>query len=107
MLSSSFSHDAELKGEKTGAADDAKPLDDNTQVYLPQHVSAACHQLLIKAGCSTFVPCKWYYAMLQIDNIDKDDYFAKNAEFTAWLREQRGKFFNEMDSIETRALFGV
>ncbi len=44
---------------------------------------------------------------LQIDTIDKDDYFAKNAEFTAWLREQRSKYFNEMDSHETRALFGV
>ncbi|DBB00835.1 TPA: hypothetical protein ACH3X1_000762 [Trebouxia sp. C0004] len=41
----------------------------------------------------------------QIENIDKDDYFAKNAEFTAWLREQRSKYFNEMDSDETRALF--
>ena len=44
---------------------------------------------------------------LQIDPIDKDDYFAKNAEFTAWLREQRSKYFNEMDSHETRELFGV
>lgn len=41
----------------------------------------------------------------QIESIDKDDYFAKNAEFTAWLREQRSKYFNEMDSDETRALF--
>ncbi|DBB00478.1 hypothetical protein WJX82_000952 [Trebouxia sp. C0006] len=60
-----------LKGDKAGAAEDAKPLDSNTQ----------------------------------IDTIDKDDYFAKNAEFTAWLREQRSKYFNEMDSHETRALF--
>ncbi len=47
------------------------------------------------------------YFATQIENIDKDDYFAKNAEFTAWLREQRSKYFNEMDSEETRALFGV
>lgn len=43
---------------------------------------------------------------LQIDSIDKDDYFIKNAEFTTWLREHKSKFFNEMDSDETRALFG-
>ena len=48
-----------------------------------------------------------YMFATQIENIDKDDYFAKNAEFTAWLREQRSKYFNEMDSDETRALFGV
>lgn len=44
---------------------------------------------------------------MQIEIIDKDDYFAKNTEFTAWLREQKSKYFNEMDSDETRALFGV
>ncbi len=49
----------------------------------------------------------WCMFATQIENIDKDDYFAKNAEFTAWLREQRSKYFNEMDSDETRALFGV
>lgn len=43
---------------------------------------------------------------MQIQSIDKDDYFLKNAEFTTWLREHRSKFFNEMDSDETRALFG-
>ena len=44
---------------------------------------------------------------MQIDPIDRDDYFAKNAEFSAWLRDSKGKFFNEMDSDETRALFGM
>ena len=44
---------------------------------------------------------------VQIESIDKDDYFAKNVEFAAWLREQRGKFFNELGSDETRALFGA
>ena len=43
---------------------------------------------------------------LQIESINKDDYFVKNAEFTTWLREHKSKFFNEMDSDETRALFG-
>ena len=43
---------------------------------------------------------------MQIDHINKDDYFVKNAEFTTWLREHRSKFFNELDSNETRALFG-
>ncbi|KAL3162158.1 hypothetical protein ABBQ32_009866 [Trebouxia sp. C0010 RCD-2024] len=42
----------------------------------------------------------------QITNIGKDDYFVKNAEFTTWLTEHRSKFFNELDSDETRALFG-
>jgi hypothetical protein len=28
-----------------------------------------------------------------VDPISKDDYFLKNAEFAAWLRESRGKFF--------------
>lgn len=44
---------------------------------------------------------------MQIEQISADDYFAKNAEFTAWLRDERGKFFNEMDADETRALFGA
>lgn len=44
---------------------------------------------------------------MQIDPIDRDDYFAKNAEFSTWLRDSKGKFFNEMDSDETRALFGM
>ena len=43
---------------------------------------------------------------MQIDNITKDDYFAKNAEFTAWLRDEKGKLFNDMDADETRAFFG-
>ena len=42
----------------------------------------------------------------QIVTITKDDYFAKNAEFTAWLRDEKGKLFNDMDADETRALFG-
>lgn len=46
------------------------------------------------------------HAALQITSIGKDDYFAKNTEFTTWLREHRNKFFNELDSDETRALFG-
>lgn len=44
---------------------------------------------------------------MQISNIDKDDYFVKNAEFTAWLRDQRGTFFNELDSDQARSLFGM
>lgn len=41
----------------------------------------------------------------QINTITKDDYFAKNAEFTAWLRDEKGKLFNDMDADATRALF--
>ena len=89
-----------------GAADDAKPLDSNTQVHLHAMSLLPSPQLVIKANGGTLAAGRWYYLVLQIENIDKDDYFAKNAEFTAWLREQRGKFFNEMDSDETRALFG-
>ena len=44
---------------------------------------------------------------MQISNIDKDDYFVKNAEFTAWLRDQRGIFFNELESDQARSLFGT
>lgn len=56
----------------------------------------ACMVLKSRHGCFT----------LQISTIDKDDYFVKNAEFTAWLRDKQGKFFNELDSDQSRALFG-
>jgi hypothetical protein len=39
-------------------------------------------------------------------DITKDDYFAKSAEFTAWLSEVRGQLFNTLTSEETHALFG-
>ncbi len=65
--------------------------------------SFPCHTLAFHEFC---VPEQKPIAALQVDNINKDDYFAKNAEFAAWLREEKGKFFNQMDSDETRALFG-
>lgn len=30
-----------------------------------------------------------------VEPISKDDYFLKNGEFAAWLREARGKFFRQ------------
>lgn len=66
-------------------------------------IVASCHTVstagVLEKGCD--ILCYW-----QIEGINKDDYFVKNAEFTTWLREHKSKFFNEMDSDETRALFG-
>ena len=41
----------------------------------------------------------------QVNSISEDDYFAKNAEFTTWLKEQRQLFFNDLSAEETRRLF--
>ncbi|KAK9830029.1 hypothetical protein WJX72_009298 [[Myrmecia] bisecta] len=40
-----------------------------------------------------------------IATINEDDYFAKNPEFSTWLRDERGQFFNELSADETHALF--
>ncbi|CAL8471137.1 g10679 [Coccomyxa elongata] len=40
-----------------------------------------------------------------IETLTEDDYFRKNAEFSEWLRVERGQFFNEMTTEETHALF--
>ena len=42
---------------------------------------------------------------MQINTITDEDYFAKNAEFTTWLKEQRRLFFNDLSADETRKLF--
>lgn len=42
---------------------------------------------------------------MQIDKISSDSYFVRNPEFTAWLRDERGKYFNDLPTIEARELF--
>ncbi|QRW25260.1 hypothetical protein RhiXN_07209 [Rhizoctonia solani] len=33
---------------------------------------------------------------LGVSEISESDYFKKNSEFRAWLREERGKYFDEL-----------
>ncbi|KIJ39935.1 hypothetical protein M422DRAFT_32535 [Sphaerobolus stellatus SS14] len=40
-----------------------------------------------------------------IEPISEDDYFLKNAEFSRWLRVEKGKYFNELRSDKTRSYF--
>jgi len=40
-----------------------------------------------------------------IESITADDYFVKNPEFSVWLTFAHGKYFNDLESSETRALF--
>lgn len=40
-----------------------------------------------------------------MEPITEDDYFAKNPEFSTWLRERKKKFFNELTSDAARELF--
>ena len=97
--------DPQLLQGKKGNED--QPVAPETQVlpriycHVAKHLPTlgslhACMVMKSRHGC--FV--------LQITTIDKDDYFVKNAEFTAWLRDKKGKFFNELDSVQSRALFG-
>lgn len=41
----------------------------------------------------------------KITEIDSDSYFEKNPEFTAWLSQERGIFFNDLPSRAARQLF--
>ena len=45
------------------------------------------------------------YILLQVEPITEDDYFAKNPEFSTWLRERKKKYFNELTSESARELF--
>ncbi|KAL4420354.1 hypothetical protein ABPG77_006161 [Micractinium sp. CCAP 211/92] len=40
-----------------------------------------------------------------IQPISKDDYFTKNAEFAAWLKDTKGVFFSEQSTEQNRAAF--
>lgn len=40
-----------------------------------------------------------------IEPISKDDYFTKNAEFAAWLKDSKGVFFSEQSTEQNRAAF--
>ena len=42
---------------------------------------------------------------MQIENISSESYFMRNPEFTAWLRDEKGKFFNDLPSVEAREMF--
>lgn len=37
--------------------------------------------------------------------LSKDDYFAKNNEFAAWLKEEKNVFFSDLLSESARELF--
>ncbi|GBF92651.1 hypothetical protein Rsub_05020 [Raphidocelis subcapitata] len=41
-----------------------------------------------------------------VADISGDDYFSKAPEFTAWLQEERGCYFNSLSGEAARALFG-
>lgn len=41
-----------------------------------------------------------------IKPISRDEYFQRNPEFSLWLREARGRFFSQLDSEQSHALFG-
>ena len=45
----------------------------------------------------------WNY--LQIPELDSSSYFERNPEFTAWLKDDRQIFFNDLSSTEARKLF--
>lgn len=42
---------------------------------------------------------------MQIPILTSSDYFEKNPEFTAWLRESKGTFFNDLPGPRARELF--
>ena len=45
--------------------------------------------------------------MLQVTPISEDDYFAKNPEFSAWLRDLQHIHFNELTAEASRDKFKV
>lgn len=42
---------------------------------------------------------------MDIDKISMDDYFLRSAEFRTWLSKERGTFFSDLSSEESRKLF--
>lgn len=42
---------------------------------------------------------------LEVKELSKDDYFAKNNEFSTWLKEEKGIYFSDLSSEDTRGLF--
>ncbi|KAL6629103.1 hypothetical protein ACP70R_028868 [Stipagrostis hirtigluma subsp. patula] len=44
-------------------------------------------------------------AVTGFKEISKDDYFSKNNEFAAWLKEEKGKYFSDLSSKSARELF--
>ena len=43
--------------------------------------------------------------MMQVEAISSEAYYERNAEFTAWLKEDKGIFFIDLPSSEARQLF--
>ncbi|KAK1315013.1 hypothetical protein QJS10_CPA06g00186 [Acorus calamus] len=39
------------------------------------------------------------------EELSKDDYYSKNNEFSAWLKEEKGIFFSDLSSEDARKLF--
>ncbi|KMZ66100.1 hypothetical protein ZOSMA_2G01130 [Zostera marina] len=50
-----------------------------------------------KHGHRTSVPIE--------EQLSASDYFLKNNEFSAWLKEKKGIFFTDLSSVESRELF--
>lgn len=48
-----------------------------------------------------------FVLMLQVTPISEDDYFAKNPEFSAWLRDLQHIHFNELTAEASRDKFKV
>ncbi|KDQ15635.1 hypothetical protein BOTBODRAFT_54529 [Botryobasidium botryosum FD-172 SS1] len=44
-------------------------------------------------------------ASLGVDEIDEKDYFQKNAEFRRWLKDEKGKYFDEITGEKARSYF--
>lgn len=42
---------------------------------------------------------------LKIQELTDEDYFAKNNEFSTWLKEEKHKFFADLSSEAARSLF--
>ena len=43
--------------------------------------------------------------IVQISSLTSSDYFEKNPEFTAWLRDQRNVFFSDLSGTSAREYF--
>lgn len=60
------------------------------------------HATIVHAGTRRHNMCM---RCLQVNEISEEDYFARNAEFSTWLKEKRQLFFNDLSAEETRRLF--
>lgn len=52
-----------------------------------------------------FVPTNVFSSVNQFEEISESDYYSKNNEFSAWLKEQKGVFFSDLSSEEAHKMF--